>query len=823
MFGTLLEKLFVSIGADLSDLKEDMSDVKGIIGGVFKELDTDLASIGKGIEQTGKNLTASLTTPILGIGAASLKAAADAEEMESMFDAVFRDMADSTRTWAEEHATAVNRSRFDLQEYAANLQDTFVPLGVARDKATEMSKAVVELAVDVASFKNASEGDVINDFQSAIVGNTETVRKYGIVITQATLNQELLRQGVEGGVKAATEQEKAQARVNLIMSQTSDAHGDAARTADSLTNQVKGMTSQLGEAAILIGQDLIPIAKELTAVIVEKVKAFNALDEETRRNIIRIAAMVAAIGPLLIIGGKLIGTVLAIKKAIMTARVVMIAWAAAMNTALGPIGLVIAALGLLVAAYVKWGGATNAAMRAHRDLYDLIDQSQSIRDQDVGNTEEAVKAQLEEAKAIREKIKAKLEEKKLLLETQLANAQTYDDPRFQLAGQGDPSAQFRKQAEITSLAIKQGTEEYAEQEAKVKELNAALAGLVKKKEDEAEAETKRMKAREEASKVKEDDASAKLKKKHEDTVNSIKGEVEANRELAAALRVSQEEYEVTAKMLELFASGFQGSSEEARKLAMELRTTEETMKSIQELQASDALVENIEEQIEANLQLAEAAKISTHELQIQETVMQLLTQGFKGSAEEARKLAEDLIASQNALAEARTAAEDTATKTTEKVKKDVADVGTDVTSVFQDLFKGVNLEEGIKGLGSKLLESLKGNILDGVLPEFGSLLDSAMSSLFGGLGQGITGILGGIFGGSSSGGGGIFGSLLGGIAGAVFGGGKSEQVGTSVKSAASISTTFVMPPGTDMAEFRKSESQIGSVMSRAIGRGQRNS
>jgi len=197
------------------------------------------------------------------IGGIAVKIASDAEESGSKFIAVFKEESKAAEQFAEVLAGKTQRSVINLKASLAGIQDTFVPLGFARKRARELSQAMVELAVDVASFQNASDEDVIRDFQSALVGNTETVRKYGIVITQATLTQELLRQGLNKTASTATELEKVQARLNLILAGTSDAQGDAARTSESFANQMKGLGAVTQELAVAIGNALIPPIKEL--------------------------------------------------------------------------------------------------------------------------------------------------------------------------------------------------------------------------------------------------------------------------------------------------------------------------------------------------------------------------------------------------------------------------------------------------------------------------------------------------------------------------------------------------------------------------------
>lgn len=193
----------------------------------------------------------------------TVKAAGDAQETISKFEAVFKTQAKAARTFAEDLAKSTNRATIELIDFLSTLQDTFVPLGFTRKAASDLSKDLVTLAVDVASFNNKLDADVIRDFQSALVGNTETVRKYGIVITQAVLGQELLNTGVADSVLKATEAEKAFARYNIILRSTTDAQGDAVRTADSFNNKMKGAQAAALDLSIAIGNQLLPVANKL--------------------------------------------------------------------------------------------------------------------------------------------------------------------------------------------------------------------------------------------------------------------------------------------------------------------------------------------------------------------------------------------------------------------------------------------------------------------------------------------------------------------------------------------------------------------------------
>ena len=264
-----------------------------------------VGAAGTKIANAGKAMSLAITLPLVGFGIAAVKFAADAEEIQSKFDAVFKEFAEQTTVWINDFADAVNRNATDLKEYASVFQDTFVPLGFARGEAAELSQSLVELTIDLASFNNASEPETMRALQSAIVGNHETVRKFGVIITQATLNIELMNMGIKDGVKAATEAEKAQARLNLIIAGTSDAQGDAVRTAESFTNQMKGLKGELKEIGEDIGKIIIPYVLQLVEKIKELTKAWSELSDAEKEKIVKLLVVLAAAGPVAILVGSL--------------------------------------------------------------------------------------------------------------------------------------------------------------------------------------------------------------------------------------------------------------------------------------------------------------------------------------------------------------------------------------------------------------------------------------------------------------------------------------------------------------------------------------
>ena len=193
---------------------------------------------------------------------ATIKFASDAEEVHSKFLAVFKEEAGAAKAWGDAYAGAIGRARMDMEKFLSSMQDTFVPLGFMRTKARELSQQVVKLGLDLASFNNVADDEALRDLQSALVGNHETVRKYGVIITEATLKQELLTMGIKKSYLEVSNQEKVLARLAIMVRSTTDAQGDALRTAGSFANQMRALKGQLKDTAAAIGKTLLPTLQD---------------------------------------------------------------------------------------------------------------------------------------------------------------------------------------------------------------------------------------------------------------------------------------------------------------------------------------------------------------------------------------------------------------------------------------------------------------------------------------------------------------------------------------------------------------------------------
>lgn len=281
----------------------------------IKSASQRLKEAGDAAAQVGRKMSMAITLPLVGGAAAATYLAGNAAETQGKFEQVFGEMSEDAQDWAEAYGDAVGRATTDLQDMLATTGAIVKAMGMTGEASVEFSEQVAQLAVDMGSFHNASDIEAFNALRSAITGEYEPMKRFGVIVNEAKVEQELLNMGIRGGAKAATDAEKAQARMNIIMRATVDAQGDAARTAGSFSNQMKALEADAKELGESIGADLLPAAQRGIEIVRRLITGFKNLDRGTRGVIIAVGGLAAAIGPVVFIGGKVVSTIAALRAA----------------------------------------------------------------------------------------------------------------------------------------------------------------------------------------------------------------------------------------------------------------------------------------------------------------------------------------------------------------------------------------------------------------------------------------------------------------------------------------------------------------------------
>lgn len=163
--------------------------------------------------------------------------------------------------------------------YMATIQSLGTSFGLASDKAYVLSKNLTQLAYDEGSYWNKGVAETFTAMSSAISGEIEPIRRLGIDLTQARLQQELLALGFNKQVSSLSQADKAVLRYIAIMKQTANVQGNLAQTIQSPANQIKILKAQLDMLAKSVGSLLYPAMKSILPPLIAAVQLIREFVE----------------------------------------------------------------------------------------------------------------------------------------------------------------------------------------------------------------------------------------------------------------------------------------------------------------------------------------------------------------------------------------------------------------------------------------------------------------------------------------------------------------------------------------------------------------
>lgn len=153
----------------------------------------------------------------------------------------------------------------------ATIQSLATSFGLASDKAYILSKNLTQLAYDESSYWNKDTATTFTAIASAISGELEPIRRLGVDLSQARLQQELLALGFNKQVSSLSQADKAVLRYIAIMKQTANIQGNLAQTISSPANMVRILKSEISQLAKAVGQLLYPAFKAILPVLIAAV------------------------------------------------------------------------------------------------------------------------------------------------------------------------------------------------------------------------------------------------------------------------------------------------------------------------------------------------------------------------------------------------------------------------------------------------------------------------------------------------------------------------------------------------------------------------
>ena len=277
----------------------------------IKEFQKGVSRAGKSLERFGTRLSAigakatlGLTTPLTLAGGSAIKLAMDMEESLNKVDVAFKSSSQSVKDFADTSLESFGISSNQALESASLFGDMATSMGLTTDSSASMATQLVGLAGDLSSFKNIQVEVAQTALAGIFTGETESLKRLGVVMTQTNLEQFALSQGITKNIKEMTEAEKVNLRFAFVMEKTKNAQGDFARTSEGSANQTRIFQQSLVEIGTQFGEILLPMFQKVITSLNGILKRIKDLSPETKRFATGLGMIVTALGPTLLLLGK---------------------------------------------------------------------------------------------------------------------------------------------------------------------------------------------------------------------------------------------------------------------------------------------------------------------------------------------------------------------------------------------------------------------------------------------------------------------------------------------------------------------------------------
>lgn len=324
------------------------ADTAGAISGINK-VNSALGSKLSGAQKFQQGINRAFVPAIATLGALgaaafdAAKKASDLAETQNKVGVIFGDAAKDLDAWAKAAPAALGQTEQAALDAAATMATFGKSAGLTGADLTTFSTDLVNLSSDLASFHNADPSETVNALGAALRGESEPMRKFGVLLSDAVLKEEAMALGIYDGTGALTAQQKVLAAQAAIMKQTTDAQGDFARTSDGAANQQRILSATIEQAQTEMGAALLPVLESVVGML-------SQFATWARENQGTVKVLAVALG-------VFAGAIVAVKTAMIAWQVATTVATAAQwlfNTAIvsNPIGAIVMAIAALTAGII---------------------------------------------------------------------------------------------------------------------------------------------------------------------------------------------------------------------------------------------------------------------------------------------------------------------------------------------------------------------------------------------------------------------------------------------------------------------------------------
>ena len=213
----------------------------------------------------------------------AIKAASDFEEATSKVNVIFGRTSKTIKAFAENAARDLGQSKQAVLDAAGTFGAFGKAAGLAGEDLGLFTTDFITLATDLASFNNTTPEEAVQAIGAALRGEAEPLRRFNVLLNDATLKAEAMKLGIYDGSGALTAQQKILAAQAAIYKQTGDAQGDFILTQDNLANKTRTLDALFKNLQVRMGQELLPAATDFANGLVKINDAFGNMIGPARK------------------------------------------------------------------------------------------------------------------------------------------------------------------------------------------------------------------------------------------------------------------------------------------------------------------------------------------------------------------------------------------------------------------------------------------------------------------------------------------------------------------------------------------------------------
>lgn len=327
------------ISANIKDFESNLQKAQNQMDAFDKKIGVSVASIGRAVEGVGKKMSI-LSAGLVVAGGKAFTMAADFQDAIGATDQIFNEASETVNNWAKSLSSDFGIAKEEALKYSNLMGSMLINIGqLTEEQAAKQSAKLIELAGDLTAMYGGTTQDAVRALTGALKGNNTMLDNYGMAVNDALVKQKAFELGLSSGTGELSLQARQAATLALIWEQTGAAQGQASREADTASGAMRALSVEVKNLSTEIGEVLLPIITPIVAKIRDFVSGLRELSPEMLKIGVVIAGVVAALGPLLVLLGKILQMLPLIKASI-----------AALT---GPIGIVSAAVVVMAVNFHK--------------------------------------------------------------------------------------------------------------------------------------------------------------------------------------------------------------------------------------------------------------------------------------------------------------------------------------------------------------------------------------------------------------------------------------------------------------------------------------